>query len=108
MRLIQIIPRDHCRLYGLIVKKEIDLYKRGKGTFYRSGSKRKNSAKWAHSTYKGWIWLERSLGEVVLAELQSKSSGGDEWQLLHAFLGFLDRHFADKIAAVHIQYEPEK
>jgi hypothetical protein len=108
VRLIQIVPRDRCRLYGLIVKKEIELYKRGKGTFYRSGSKQKNAGKWAHSTYKGWIWLERGLGEVVLAELQSKSSDKDEWQLLHAFLGFLDRHFADKIAAVHIQYGSKK
>ncbi len=108
MRVIQIIPRQRCRLYGLIVQEEIELAKRNRGTFYRSGSKQKDVAKWAHKTYKGWIWLERGLGEVVLAELDSKSSSQDDWQLLHAFLGFLDRHFADKIAAVNIQYAGEK
>jgi hypothetical protein len=108
MRLIQITPRDGSRLYGMLVKKEIELSRRGKGTFFRNGPKQKNIAKWSHATYKGWIWLERGLGEVVLAELHTRSSKEDDWQLLHAFLGFLDRHFAESIATVNIQYVPEK
>ncbi len=108
MRVIQIIPRKRCRLYGLMVQKEIELAKRNVGTFRRSASKQKGVAKWAHSTYPGWVWLERGLGEVVLAELDSRSSNQDEWQLLHAFLGFVDRHFGDKIAAINIQYVAEK
>ena len=27
-----------------------------------------------------------------------------EWQLLQAILGFIDRHFADEIRAINIQY----
>jgi hypothetical protein len=108
MRLIQIIPRKQCRLYGLMVQKEIDLAKSNKGTFRRSASKEKNIAKWAHKSYNGWIWLERGLGEVVSARLDTRSSHEDEWQLFHAFLGFVDRHFGDKIAAINIQYVPEK
>jgi hypothetical protein len=108
MRVIQIIPRQNSRLYALMIQKEIELAKRNKGTFHRSGPKQKDVAKWSHATYDGWVWLERGLGEVVLAELGTRSSNGDEWQLLHAFLGFLDRHFADKIAAINIQYIPEK
>jgi hypothetical protein len=108
MRVIQIIPRKQCRLYGMLVQKEIELAKRNVGTFRRSGRKQKNVAKWDHKNFQGWIWLERGLGEVVLAELDSKSSNDDEWQLLHAFLGFVDRHFGDKIAAINIQYVPEK
>ena len=104
MRLIQIIPRDGYRLYGALVKKEIELHKKHKGTFYRSGAKTHNGAKWSHKSYGGWIWLERSLGEVVIAELRSKASNSDEWQLFHAFLGFLDRHFAEQIKAINIQY----
>ena len=77
MRLIQIIPRKQCRLYGLMVQKEIDLAKRNKGTFRRSASKEKNVAKWAHKSYNGWIWLERGLGEVVSARLDTRSSNED-------------------------------
>jgi len=104
MRLIQIIPKSGYRLYGAIVKKEVDLHKRGKGTFFRSAAKAKNTAKWSHKSYRGWIWIERGLGEVVVAELRSKTTDHDEWQLFHAFLGFLDRHFGDKIKAINIQY----
>lgn len=104
VRLIQIIPRRGCRLYGEIVKKEVELHKKGKGTFSRSAAKVKNVAKWSHKSYKGWIWIERGLSEVVVAELRSKTNSQDEWQLFHAFLGFLDRHFGNKIEATNIQY----
>ncbi len=104
MRLIQIIPNRGYRLYGAIVQKEVDLHHKGRGTFYRSAAKEKDVAKWAHKSYKGWIWIKRGLGEVVVAELRTLSSTEDEWQLFHAFMGFLDRHFADKIEAINIQY----
>jgi|SRR5690348_1482823 len=104
---MQIIPKRGYRLYGTIVKKEVDLQKRGRGTFFRSGSKTKNAAKWSHKNYKGWIWIERGLGEVVIAELRSRATPQDEWQLLHSFLGFLDRHFGNKIESINIQYSKE-
>lgn len=104
MRLIQVVPKRSFRLYGAIVKKEVDLHKKGKGTFFRSAAKVKNATKWSHKSYKGWIWIERGLSEVVVAELRCKSASQDEWQLFHAFLGYLDRHFADKIEAVNVQY----
>ena len=104
-KLIQIIPRDDFRLFGAMVKKEIDLKSQG-GAFYRSGSKKKNQAKWAHRNrrYKGWINLQRSSGEVVVVEIQSRARPEDEWQLFHAFLGWLDRHFRENIQAINIQY----
>jgi hypothetical protein len=104
VRLIQIIPKRGYRLYGAIVQKEVDLHHKGKGTFYRSAAKEKDVAKWSHKSYKGWIWIKRGLSEVVVAELQTLSSAEDEWQLFHAFMGFMDRHFADKINAINIQY----
>ena len=107
-RLIQIIPTEGFRLFGAIVKKEVELCRKGKGTFYRSGAKERDRAKWSHSTYKGWIKLERTTGEVVAAEVKSLQKGGYEWQLLHAFVGFLDRHFGDRIGAINIQYTGNK
>jgi hypothetical protein len=102
MRLIQIIPERRFKLYAALVRKEAELFQKNRGTFYRSSRKMKNAAKWAHKSYKGWVWIERGLGDVVVIELQSKAD--DEWQLLHAFLGFIDRHFGAQIQAVNIQY----
>lgn len=103
-RQIQIIPKSDIRLFGRIVKKEIELYKKNQGTFYRSGPKKKDHAKWSHKKYDGWITIERSNGEVVVAEIQSKAQSGGEWKLFHAFLGWLDRHFDEDISAINIQY----
>lgn len=101
-KLIQIVPSEDVRLFGAMVKKEIDL--KNQGTFYRSGPKKKNQAKWSHLKYKGWVNLLRSSGEVVVVEIQSRARSDDEWQLFHAFLGWVDRHFRHQIQAINIQY----
>ncbi len=103
-RLVQVIPVDGFRLYGGMVKRQNEILNKNKGTFYRSGRKSKDRAKWAHANYAGWINLARTEGEVVTAEIRSKSSQKDEWQLLQAFIGWLDRHFATNIEAINIQY----
>lgn len=104
VRMIQVIPRDGVRLYGAMVRKEVDFAQRNRGTFFRSGRKKRDQAKWSHSKYSGWINLSRGMGEVVLAEIHSKSTNEDAWQILSAFLGWLDRYFAAEVQAVNIQY----
>jgi hypothetical protein len=47
--------------------------------------------------------LERGLSEVVLAEIHAPASD-QEWQMLSAFLGFIDRHFGNRILAITIHY----
>jgi hypothetical protein len=103
MRQVQIIPDNGFRLYGAMVAKEADLARNNRGTFRRSASKEKDKAKWSHSSYSGWIRLQRGMGEVVMMEVHSKKEG-TEWQLLHAILGFIDRHFANSVKSIHIQY----
>ena len=44
------------------------------------------------------------MGEVVGIEVHPKKDIA-EWQLLQAILGFIDRHFADEVRAINIQYE---
>lgn len=107
-RVVVIVPVAGYRLYGAMVQKEVDLAKAQKGTLHRSGVKLKDKTKWSHTTYKGWINLQRSEGEVVTAVIKSRSQSSDEWQLLHAFLGFVDRHFSDKINTLLIQYRKDK
>jgi hypothetical protein len=104
-RLAQIVPAGDFRLFGAMVRKEIELTKKNGGTFYRSGGKEENRAKWSHLKYQGWINLERSRqGEVVTVEIHSRARSENEWQLVHAFLGWVDRHFGQQISAINIQY----
>jgi hypothetical protein len=101
---LQIIPQEGSNLYGAMVSKEIALSKANKGTFYRSGAKQRDRAKWAHKQYNGWVNLARGMGGLVLAEVRTKAGADQEWLLLHAFLGFLDRHFREQLLAVNIQF----
>ena len=73
------------------------------GTFYRTSGKKRNSSKWRHRAYPGWLKLERGLSDVVLAEIHAPAPD-QEWQLLSAFLGFIDRHFGKRILAITIHY----
>jgi hypothetical protein len=102
MKVIQIVPREGLALYAALGKKEAEIRKKGLGTFYRAAAKR-NSSKWRHKAYPGWMQLERGLGEVVLAEIHAPARD-QEWQMLSAFLGFIDRHFGDRTLAITIHY----
>jgi hypothetical protein len=103
MKIIQIVPGEGLRLYAALLKKEADIRKKSLGTFYRAPAKRHDASRWRHKAYRGWIDLERGLSDVVLAEIHS-GAAEHEWQLLSAFLGFIDRHFGDKILAITIHY----
>jgi hypothetical protein len=103
MKVIQIVPQEGLALYATLVKKEAELRKKHRGTFYRTAGKKRNSSRWRHRAYRGWMNLERGLSEVVLAEIHSPAPD-QEWQLLSAFLGFIDRHFGKRILAITIHY----
>ena len=99
---VQLVPEPGFHLFAALTKREIEIAKSGRGTFYRRGRKTRDRRKWAHKSYGGWIRLERSAGEVVVAEVH-ESKGSDSWQLLQAFVGFAVRHCADHIESIHIQ-----
>jgi hypothetical protein len=100
MKLVQIIPLERKRLYGAMVKKEAEIRKRRAGAFSRVGAKKQNQAKWKHIRFKGWINLKREPSEIVMAKVNSP-----DWQLLAAFVGWVDRHFGDEVQAVNIRYQ---
>ena len=103
-RLVQVVGNSEVNLYGEMVRKEVELSASKRGAFFRSGRKERNRAKWTHKAYKGWIKLEKGAGGVVTAEVISRSEAGDDWQLLHAFIGWIDRHFGESIKSLNIQY----
>ena len=106
MIIVTVTPRDRENLYGLLIKKEVALRMSNKGTLHRSSAKKKNQEKWVHSQFKGWINLQKCLGGVTLAIVQSKSADL-EWQLLSSFVGFLNRHFRDEIASINLSFGRE-
>jgi hypothetical protein len=99
MKLVQITPLDRKRLYGGMVKKEAEIRKKRAGAFYRVGTRKRDKTRWRHAKFKGWIDVERGRFEVVTAKVNSL-----DWQLLAAFVGWVDRHFGDQVLSVNIQY----
>lgn len=76
----------------------------GRGTFRRLGRKEKNRARWNHLRYQGRIALERTRGQAVAAKVTAAGKSANPWQLLHAFIGWTDRHFATKLQSLTVQY----
>lgn len=98
---ITIIPNESEKLYSLMVSKELDLRKRNIGTLHRTGKKKKDEDKWFHTKKDGWVRFQNSLGNVVVATIQSKNPD-KEWDLLTAFVGFLYRHFNKQIRTISL------
>jgi hypothetical protein len=105
MKLLQIVPRDGTRLYGAMVKKQAEIRRSGRGTFLRTGRKRRAAARWSHVRYKGAVDLAAGPADAVAVEIRSPDIG-DEARLLSSFLGWLDRHFGASVSSVNIQYQP--
>ncbi len=79
MKRIQIVPQQGFNLYGAMVQKEVEQSKKNLGTFYRSGPKERNRAKWAHVKHKGWVKLQRGSGGLVNAEIRTRAIDGRDW-----------------------------
>jgi hypothetical protein len=99
MKLVQIIPPadDKQNLKVLLKNTERDL--RGRGTTF----KRQREGRWVHAKYPGWINWDLAKGGILVAEVQSKIPHA-EWQLLQAFIGYVDRHIGKHIQSISIIY----
>ena len=100
MRIVHVTSKPDCKnLYALIKQKERELRQRGRGTLHRSGEN-----KWKHVSYPGYIVFYKANSSISIFEVRSKPGSTNEWQLLHSFLGFLDRHFHEEIESITILY----
>ena len=102
MKALQVVPRvsekkKAPKLKTLLIEKEREL-RGSRTTFYRKGAGRLG-----HKKYRGWIHWDETFGGILVAEIRSKAPQ-TEWQLLQAFVGYLDRHFAEHIESVTIHY----
>jgi hypothetical protein len=99
VKILQVVPRDDNdpRLKALLKRKEREL--RGSSTTFV----REREGRWVHKRHPGWINWEEAKGGLLVAEVRTKREGA-EWQLLQAFIGYLDRHLGKKIGSISIIY----
>ena len=107
MTIITVTPVGAEDMYTLLVEKERELRRAGRGTLHRQGPRKRGQEKWRHTAFKGWLKLQRSLGGVVVVEVRGRSDR-DEWQLVTSLTGFLQRHFGEEIGSVHLTFATEE
>ena len=103
MKMLRIEPRGGIHLYGAMIRKQAEIRRAGRGTFSRTGARKRGGARWSHVRYKGSVALEPGAADAVDVEIKSPERG-DEARLLSSFLGWLDRHFGEELSSVNIEY----
>ena len=99
MKTVQVVPRADidAKLKTLLKQTEREL--RGGGTTFF----REREGRWKHLKYPGWIKWDEALGGLLVAEVHPRKDQSD-WQLLQAFIGYLDRHLGEYIESISIYY----
>jgi hypothetical protein len=99
VKILQVVPRrtNKERLKKLLNLKEREL--RGSRTTFV----RQRAGRWRHKNYGGRINWDETKEGVLVAKVQSRPPG-IEWQLLQAFVGYLDRHLSRYIESITIHY----
>jgi len=103
MKTVEIIPRSRARLYSLLVAKEAEIRRRGRGTYVRVGARSQRSARWKHKMYRGSVRLLHGQDETVTATVRAPTPE-EERRLLSSLLGFIDRHSGDRVDTITIHY----
>ncbi len=99
MKLLQIVPLSDEKPTLKALLKETERRLRGRGTTF----KRQREGRWVHTRYSGWIKWDLAKGGIIVAEVQSKRPDS-EWQLLQAFIGYVDRHIGQYVQSINIIY----
>ena len=99
MKIIQVVPKPKIDSTLKILLKTKERQLRGKPTAFH----REREGKWKHVKYPGWITWDATRGGLLVAEVHSKK-GCSDWQLLQAFVGYLDRHLGENIESMTIYY----
>jgi hypothetical protein len=99
MKIVQVVPKMGVtsKLKTLLKATERDL--RGPHTTFR----RAREGRWKHVKYPGWVQWDDAPGNLVIAEIHTKVKD-HEWQMLQAFVGYLDRHLSGEIESVTVHY----
>jgi hypothetical protein len=99
MKVVQVVPKSgiETKLKTLLRNKAAEL--RARPTSF----KRDRRGRWKHVKYPGWINLDETSGGLLIAEIHTKVEGA-EWQMLRAFIGYVDRHLGEYLESISIYY----
>ena len=99
MKILQAVPKpgNDSKLKTLLKNTERNL--RGPHTTFR----RMREGRWKHVKYPGWIQWDQAAGGLLVAEIHTKVKD-HEWQMMDAFIGYLDRHLGDRIESISVYY----
>jgi hypothetical protein len=64
---------------------------------------RVREGRWKHVKYPGWIQWDDAPGNLLVATIHTKVLD-HEWQMLQAFIGYLDRHLGAEIESISVYY----
>lgn len=99
MKIVHVVPVDDDRPTLKSLLKDTERRLRGRPTAFN----RRSEGLWRHVKYPGSIRWDLAMGGALEAEVQAKESK-QEWQLLQAFIGYLDRHLGEYIQSITITY----
>ncbi|MHC4406516.1 MAG: hypothetical protein ACYTG0_43380 [Planctomycetota bacterium] len=99
MKTVQVVPKPDIDAKLKTLLKQTERQLRGGSTTFL----REREGRWKHVKYPGWIKWDEALGGLLVAEVHPRKDQAD-WQLLHAFIGYLDRHLGEYIESISIYY----
>jgi hypothetical protein len=99
MKIVQVVPKPGIASTLKAVLKQTERQLRGPHTTFR----RLREGRWKHVKYPGWVQWDEAPGGFLVAEIQTKVQD-HEWQLLQAFIGYLDRHLGELIESIAVYY----
>jgi len=99
MKILQVVPRTETKSKLKTLLKATERSLRGPHTTFQ----RMREGRWKHVKYPGWIQWNDAPGNMLVAEIQTKVKD-HEWQMLQAFIGYLDRHLGDEIESISVYY----
>jgi len=102
MKLMSVVPLALGRPNLGTLLEQTERRLRGPRTTFIKQRKRR----WIHAKYPGWITWDVPKNGIMIVEVRSKRPES-EWQLLQAFIGYLNRHLGDSIDSISILYYPD-
>jgi hypothetical protein len=99
MKILEVVPKQGTRGKLKTMLKATERHLRGPHTTFH----REREGRWKHVKYPGWIQWDGAPGNLLIAEIHTQAKD-HEWQMLQAFIGYLDRHLGPQIESVSVHY----
>jgi hypothetical protein len=99
MKILQVVPKSGTKAKLKSLLKAAERTVRGPHTTFL----RVKEGRWKHVKYPGWVQWDDAAGNLLVAEIHTRAKD-HEWQMLQAFVGYLDRHLGEEIESISVYY----